>query len=78
MQMPLSVGHEQAGLCETEVKFWKSAKGPEKRADFANECLRDAKDARRDSDALTSWTFRQLAFRTNAAIDRAILRLAIH
>jgi transcription antitermination protein NusB len=61
-----------------EAKFWKAAKSEESTERFANELFEGATRQVTELDALIgqhcdNWRFERLA-----AIDRAILRLAIH
>src|SRR6202521_1309355 len=78
MQMLFQWDMSQQDFTKLEVKFWKSAKAADKTREFANELFEGtAKDAA-VLDALIvghsdNWRFERLA-----AIDRAILRLAIH
>jgi N utilization substance protein B len=61
-----------------EIKFWRAAKAAENTEKFANELFEGATRRVKDLDATIekhcdNWRFERLA-----AIDRAILRLAIH
>ena len=61
-----------------EAKFWRAAKSEESTERFANELFEGAARHVKELDALIgqhcdNWRFERLA-----AIDRAILRLAIH
>jgi len=61
-----------------EIKFWRAAKAAENTEKFANELFEGAARHVKDLDAAIekhcdNWRFERLA-----AIDRAILRLAIH
>ena len=61
-----------------EIKFWRAAKAAENTEKFANELFEGATRRVKDLDAAIekhcdNWRFERLA-----AIDRAILRLAIH
>ena len=61
-----------------EIKFWRAAKAAENTEKFANELFEGAARRVKDLDAAIekhcdNWRFERLA-----AIDRAILRLAIH
>jgi transcription antitermination protein NusB len=78
MQMLFQWDMSQQDFTKLEVKFWKSAKAADKTRAFANKLFEGAaKDAvALDAIIVThadNWRFERLA-----AIDRAILRLAIH
>jgi len=68
----------QWDMSQQDPKFWKSAKGADKTREFANQLFEGAaKDVAALDDIIgkhcENWRFERLA-----AIDRAILRLAIH
>src|SRR2546430_17015734 len=68
----------QQDCTKLEVKFWKSAKAADKTRAFANKLFEGAAKDITALDAIIvkhadNWRFERLA-----AIDRAILRLAIH
>lgn len=78
MQMLFQWDMSQQDPGKLEAKFWKSAKAADNTRNFANELF---EGAARDTAALDeiigkhseNWKFDRLA-----AIDRAILRLAVH
>jgi transcription antitermination protein NusB len=78
MQMLFQWDMSQQDFTTLEAKFWKSAKAADKTRAFANRLF---EGAAREATALDAtivqhadnWRFDRLA-----AIDRAILRLAIH
>ena len=78
MQMLFQWDMSQQDPAKLEGKFWKSAKAADQTRAFANRLF---EDTARDAAALDqvirkhceNWRFERLA-----AIDRAILRLAIH
>ena len=68
----------QQDFSKLEAKFWKSAKAADKTRSFANKLFEGAAKDVSSLDAVIvqhadNWRFERLA-----AIDRAILRLAIH
>jgi len=78
MQMLFQWDMSQQDLTKLEVKFWKSAKAADKTRAFANKLFEGAAKDITALDAIIvkhsdNWQFERLA-----AIDRAILRLAIH
>jgi N utilization substance protein B len=78
MQMLFQWDMSQQDFAKLEVKFWKSAKAADKTRAFANELFEGTAKDVSALDALIAehadnWRFERLA-----AIDRAILRLAIH
>src|ERR1700756_1318783 len=78
MQMLFQWDMSQQDPPKLEAKFWKSAKGADKTREFANQLFEGAaKDVAALDDLIgkhcENWRFERLA-----AIDRAILRLAIH
>jgi N utilization substance protein B len=78
MQMLFQWDMSQQDFSKLEAKFWKSAKAADKTRSFANKLF---EGTARDVNALDAiiikhadnWRFERLA-----AIDRAILRLAVH
>jgi len=78
MQMLFQWDMSQQDPAKLEAKFWKSAKAADRTREFANQLF---EGAAREITALDeiigrhceNWRFERLA-----AIDRAILRLAIH
>ncbi len=78
MQMLFQWDMSQQDFTKLESKFWKSAKAADKTRAFANKLFEGAAKDVAILDALIvghsdNWRFERLA-----AIDRAILRLAIH
>jgi len=78
MQMLFQWDMSQQDPTKLEATFWKSAKGADKTREFANQLFEGAaKDVAALDDIIgkhcENWRFERLA-----AIDRAILRLAIH
>jgi len=78
MQMLFQWDMSQQDLSKLEAKFWKSAKAADKTRSFANQLFEGAAKDVSVLDAVIvkhadNWRFERLA-----AIDRAILRLAIH
>jgi N utilization substance protein B len=78
MQMLFQWDMSQQDFTSLEVKFWKSAKAADKTRAFANTLF---EGAARDVTALDAIIVKHAEngrFERLAAIDRAILRLAIH
>ena len=78
MQMLFQWEMSQQDFAKLEVKFWKGAKAADKTRAFANKLFEGtAKEAGALDEIIgkhcENWRFERLA-----AIDRAILRLAIH
>jgi N utilization substance protein B len=78
MQMLFQWDMSQQECAKLEAKFWKSAKAADKTRAFANKLFEGAAKDVTSLDAIIvkhadNWRFERLA-----AIDRAILRLAIH
>jgi N utilization substance protein B len=78
MQMLFQWDMSQQDFTKLEVKFWKNAKAADKTRAFANKLFEGAAKDVTALDAIIvkhadNWRFERLA-----AIDRAILRLAIH
>jgi N utilization substance protein B len=78
MQMLFQWDMSQQDFNKLESKFWKSAKAADKTRAFANKLFEGAAKDVAVLDSLIvghsdNWRFERLA-----AIDRAILRLAIH
>jgi transcription antitermination protein NusB len=78
MQMLFQWDMSQQDFTKLEAKFWKSAKAADKTRAFANKLFEGAAQEAAALDATIvkhadNWRFERLA-----AIDRAILRLAIH
>ncbi len=78
MQMLFQWDMSQQDFSKLEAKFWKSAKATDKTRSFANKLFEGAAKDVSALDAVIvkhadNWRFERLA-----AIDRAILRLAVH
>jgi transcription antitermination protein NusB len=78
MQMLFQWDMSQQDFTKLEAKFWKSAKAADKTRAFANKLFEGAAKDVTALDAVIirhadNWRFERIA-----AIDRAILRLAIH
>jgi N utilization substance protein B len=78
MQMLFQWDMSKQDFAKLEAKFWKSAKAADKTRAFANQLFEGAAKDVTVLDAIIvkhaeNWRFERLA-----AIDRAILRLAIH
>ena len=78
MQMLFQWDMSQQDLSKLEAKFWKSAKAADKTRSFANKLFEGTAKDVTALDAIIikhadNWRFERLA-----AIDRAILRLAVH
>ena len=78
MQMLFQWDMSQQDFTKLEAKFWKNAKAADKTRAFANKLFEGAAKDAEALDAIivkhaTNWRFERLA-----AIDRAILRLAIY
>jgi N utilization substance protein B len=78
MQMLFQWDMSQQDFSKLEAKFWKSAKAADKTRSFANKLFEGTVNDVTALDAIIvkhadNWRFERLA-----AIDRAILRLAVH
>ncbi len=78
MQMLFQWDMSQQDFSKLEAKFWKSAKATDKTRSLANKLFEGAAKDVSALDAVIvkhadNWRFERLA-----AIDRAILRLAVH
>jgi transcription antitermination protein NusB len=78
MQMLFQWDMSQQDFAKLEVKFWKSAKAADKTRDFANELFEGTAKEVAVLDALIVGHSDNWRFERMAAIDRAILRLAIY
>ena len=78
MQMLFQWDMSQQDFARLEVKFWKSAKAADKTREFANELFEGTAKDVAVLDALIVGHSDNWRFERMAAIDRAILRLAIH
>jgi len=68
----------QQDFAKLEAKFWKSAKAADKTRAFANQLFEGAAKDVSSLDQLIRQHCENWRFERLAAIDRAILRLAIH
>jgi N utilization substance protein B len=78
MQMLFQWDMSQQDFPKLESKFWKSAKAADKTRAFANKLFEGAAKDIAILDALIVGHADNWRFERMAAIDRAILRLAIH
>jgi N utilization substance protein B len=78
MQMLFQWDMSQQDFTKLESKFWKSAKAADKTRAFANKLFEGAAEDVAILDALIVGHADNWRFERMAAIDRAILRLAIH
>ena len=78
MQMLFQWDMSKQDFAKLEVKFWKSAKAADKTREFANELFEGTAKDVAVLDALIVGHCDNWRFERMAAIDRAILRLAIH
>lgn len=78
MQMLFQWDMSQQDFAKLEGKFWKSAKAADKTREFANELFEGAAKDVGVLDALIVGHADNWRFERMAAIDRAILRLAIY
>jgi transcription antitermination protein NusB len=78
MQMLFQWDMSQQDPSKLEAKFWKSAKGTDSTRNFANELFEGAASNVAVLDEIIGKHAENWKFERLAAIDRAILRLAIH
>jgi transcription antitermination protein NusB len=78
MQMLFQWDMSKQDFTKLELKFWKSAKAADKTRQFANELFEGTAKDVAVLDALIVGHSDNWRFERMAAIDRAILRLAIH
>jgi len=78
MQMLFQWDMSQQDPAKLEAKFWKSAKAADKTREFANQLFEGAAKEVPALDEIISKHCENWRFERIAAIDRAILRLAIH
>ena len=78
MQMLFQWDMSQQDFAKLEAKFWKSAKAADTTRAFANKLFEGAAKDVGVLDALIVGHSDNWRFERMAAIDRAILRLAIH
>ncbi len=78
MQMLFQWDMSEQDAHKLEVKFWKSAKAADQTRTFANQLFEGASHDSAALDQLISKHAENWRLERLAAIDRAILRLAIH
>lgn len=78
MQMLFQWDMSQQDPAKLEAKFWKSAKAADQTRVFANQLFEGAAKDRALLDEIIQKHCENWRFERLAAIDRAILRLAIH
>ena len=78
MQMLFQWDMSQQDPAKLEAKFWKSAKAADQTRAFANQLFEGAAKDRASLDEIIQKHCENWRFERLAAIDRAILRLAIH
>lgn len=78
MQMLFQWDMSQQDPAKLETKFWKSAKAADKTRTFANQLFEGAAKEVSALDEIIGKHCENWRFERLAAIDRAILRLAIH
>jgi transcription antitermination protein NusB len=78
MQMLFQWDMSQQEFTKLESRFWKSAKAADKTRAFANELFEGAAKEVAGLDEIIGKHCENWRFERLAAIDRAILRLAIH
>lgn len=78
MQMLFQWDMSQQDPVKLEAKFWKSAKAANQTRAFANQLFEGAAKDRASLDEIIQKHCENWRFERLAAIDRAILRLAIH
>ena len=78
MQMLFQWDMSQQEFAKLEARFWKSAKAADKTRAFANQLFEGAAKDVAGLDEIIGKHCENWRFERLAAIDRAILRLAIH
>lgn len=78
MQMLFQWDMSQQDPAKLEAKFWKSAKAADKTREFANQLFEGAAKEITALDEIIGKHCENWRFERLAAIDRAILRLALH
>jgi len=78
LQMLFQWDMSQQDFAKLESKFWKSAKAADKTRAFANQLFEGAAKDVASLDQMIRQHCENWRFERLAAIDRAILRLAIH
>jgi len=72
------MGDEPAGSTQVRIKFWKGTTASEDTEKFANQLFEGAVRTVKDLDVVIEKHCQNWRFDRIAAIDRAILRLAMH
>jgi N utilization substance protein B len=78
MQMLFQWDMSRQEFAKLETKFWKSAKAAEQTRIFANQLFEGAAHAAPELDELIARHAEHWRLERISAIDRAILRLALH
>lgn len=78
MQMLFQWDMSQQDTAKLEAKFWRGAKAADATRNFANQLFEGAANDVADLDLLIATYARNWQLERVAAIDRAILRLAMH
>jgi len=78
MQMLFQWDMSEQDPSKLEVKFWKGAKAAEQTRSFANQLFEGAAHDAKPLDELITKHAQNWRLERMAAIDRAILRLAMH
>jgi N utilization substance protein B len=78
MQMLFQWDMSQQDLTKLEAKFWKGARAAEQTRAFANQLFEGAAHDSKDLDELIAKHVENWRLERISAIDRAILRLALH
>jgi len=78
MQMLFQWDMSQQDPAKLEAKFWKSARAADKTREFANQLFEGTAKEIASLDEIIGKHCENWRFERLAAIDRAILRLAIH
>jgi len=78
MQMLFQWDMSQQNPAKLEATFWKSAKAADNTRAFANQLFEGAAKETKSLDEIIAKHCENWRFERLAAIDRAILRLAIH
>ena len=78
MQMLFQWEMSQQETAKLEAKFWRGAKAADATRNFANQLFEGAAKDAADLDRLIATYARNWQLERVAAIDRAILRLAMH
>jgi N utilization substance protein B len=78
MQMLFQWDMSQQELAKLETKFWKGARAAEQTRAFANQLFEGAAHDSKELDELIAKHVENWRLERISAIDRAILRLALH